>query len=96
MLILCALPAAYEVMQQMILANGSDCKTLKSADMRSRLLSEELDQGTTTSVNAIRTGKETGKDTNCNHCGGSNHWEKECRCKQHGLSREEAQRKGIR
>ena len=38
-LILCALPATYEIVQQMILANVSDYKTLKSANMRSRLLS---------------------------------------------------------
>ena len=93
MLILRALLATYEIMQQMILANVSGYKTLKSADMRSCLLSEELRQGTTTSVNAFRTGKKTGKDTNCNHCGGSNHWEKECCHKQCGLSREEVQSK---
>ena len=63
MLILHALPAAYEIVQQTILANVNDYKTLKSVDMRSHLLSEELCQGMTTSVNAIRTGKKTGKDT---------------------------------
>ena len=91
--ILHALPATYEIVQQMILANVSNYKTLKFADMRSCLLSEELHQGTTASVNAIRTGKKMGKDMNCNHCGGSNHWEKGCFCKQREHSREEVQSK---
>ena len=53
MLILRALPSTYEVVQQTILANVKDYKTLTSDDIRSRLLSEELRQGTTVGVNAI-------------------------------------------
>ena len=58
MLILCTLPSAYEVVQQTILANVRDYKTLTSADIRAQLLSEELPQGTAIGVNAIRTGKK--------------------------------------
>ena len=58
MLILRALPSTYEVVQQTILANVKDYKTLTSDDIRSRLLSEELRQGTTVGVNAI-TWKES-------------------------------------
>ena len=58
MLVLCALPSNYEVVQQTILTNVRDYKTLTSADMRSQFFSKELHQGTTTGVNAIRPGKK--------------------------------------
>ena len=41
MLILCAIPTTYEVVQQTILVNVKDYKTLTSSDIRSQLLSEE-------------------------------------------------------
>ena len=91
MLVLRALPSNYEVVQQTILANVRDYKTLTSANMRSRLLSEELRQGTTTGVNAIRPGKKAASTDSCNWCGGTGHWERDCKRKQRGLSREEAQ-----
>lgn len=85
-LILRALPPSYEVMQQAILANVSDYKKLTSADMRARIISEELRQ-TTTAVNAIRPGR---KSATCSWCGGGGHMERECRKKLRGLSKEEA------
>ena len=88
MLILWALPSTYEVVQQTILANVKDYKTLTSDDMQSRLLSKELCQGTTIGVNAIQ---KTASTNTCNWCRGTRHWERDCRRKQQGLSREEAQ-----
>ena len=82
MLILRALPSTYEVVQQTILANVKDYKTLTSHDIRSRLLSEELRQGTTVGVNAIRPGKRAVSTDSCNWCGGTGHWERDCRRKQ--------------
>ena len=80
MLILRALPPAYEITQQKILANIRDCKTLTSNNMRSCILAEELQQ-TTATVNAIQPKKNSG----CNWCGGAGHWERDCRRKLRGL-----------
>jgi gag-polypeptide of LTR copia-type len=89
MLLLHALPSTYEIVQQTILASVSDYKAITSANMRSRILSEELRQGTTTAINAIRSGKKA--SNTCNFCGAPGHWERECRRKKRGLSKEEAQ-----
>ena len=89
MLLLHALPSTYEIVQQTILASVSDYKTITSANMRSRILSEELRQGTTAAISAIRTGKKA--SNTCNFCGAPGHWERECRRKKRGLSKEEAQ-----
>ena len=70
----------------------NDYKKLTSADMRARIISEELRQ-TTTAVNAIRPVK---KSATCSWCGGGGHLERECRKKLCGLSKEEAHSKRKR
>ena len=73
MLILHALTSTYKVIQQTLLANIQDYKTLTSADMRSHLISEELHQGKSATINVIRPTKKAADS--CNWCGGSGHWE---------------------
>ena len=91
MLILCTLPSNYEIVQQTILANVSDYKTLTSIGMRSRILSEELRQGTNGNINAIKAAGKYGNKNTCNFCGGPGHWENDCHRKLQGLSKQEAQ-----
>ena len=50
MLVLCALPSTYKVVQQTILANIQDYKPLTSTNMGSRLLSEELRHSTVVGI----------------------------------------------
>ena len=87
MLILKALPSTYEVTQQTILANVKNYKELTSANIRAQILAEELHQ-TSATINAIRPGRKTNA---CNWCGGSGHWERDCRQRIRGLFKEEAQ-----
>ena len=86
--VLQALPTTYEIVQQTILATITDFTKIDWANTRSRILSEELRQGSQSSVNAIRPGR---RSNSCNWCGGGGHWERDCRKKQRGLSKEEAQ-----
>jgi Pol polyprotein, beta-barrel domain len=88
--ILQALPASYEIVQQTILATITDLSKIDWVTTQNCILSEELRQGSQPNVNTIRTKSNNGKDK-CNYCGGTEHWEKDCRRKTHGLSREEAQ-----
>ena len=86
--ILQALPMTYEIVQQAILATITNFVKIDWANTHSRILSEELWQGSQSSINAIRSGR---KPNSCNWCGGGGHWERDCRKKQRGLSKEEAQ-----
>ncbi|HEV7738405.1 MAG TPA: hypothetical protein VGO47_13660 [Chlamydiales bacterium] len=51
-----ALPPSFEVTKQTILASFSKATDLSSIDVRQRILSEELRQGASSSISAIRTG----------------------------------------
>ena len=85
-----ALPTSYEVVQQTILASVTNFTNISWSDIRTRILSEELRQDANAGVSAIAAGGKKKKDT-CNYCSGAGHWEKDCRLKARGLSREEAQ-----
>ena len=91
--VLQALPTTYEIVQQTILATITDFSKIDWANTCSWILSEELQQGSQTSVNAIRSGR---KSNSCNWCGGAGHWESDCCKKLCGLSKEEAQSKRKR
>jgi gag-polypeptide of LTR copia-type/Zinc knuckle len=88
--VLQALPASYEIVQQTILATITDFSKIDWASTKNCILSKELQQGLQPNINAIRTKSNNCKDK-CNYCGGTGHWEKDCRRKERGLSREEAQ-----
>jgi transposase InsO family protein len=95
--LLMQLPDSYEVLKATTLST-STISTLTPADVRQRILSEELRQNSSTmSVNAIRTsGKGTQSATGvdkCNYCTGGGHWEKDCGFKQRGVAREEARKR---
>ena len=75
--VLQALPASYEVVQQTILATLSDFSKIDWGNTCSRILSEELHQGTSAGIAAIcARASGQGKDK-CNFCGGIGHWEKD-------------------
>ncbi|HEV7738391.1 MAG TPA: DDE-type integrase/transposase/recombinase, partial [Chlamydiales bacterium] len=85
-----ALPSSFEVTKQAILASVSKLSDLSPTDVRQRILSEELRQGSSVTVNAIRTvRKQMSGKGNCFWCEG-NHWEAECQRKARGLTREQA------
>ena len=93
----CSLPDSYEVVQQTLLATIDFPKatTATISNICSCILSEELRQGSTSGVSAIKCKPDANKGK-CNYCGGTGHWEKDCKRKECGLSREEAkaERKG--
>ena len=97
MIMLQSLPDSYKVVQQTLLATIDFPKatTATISNIRSRILSEELCQGSTSGVSAIKRKPDANKGK-CNYCGGTGHWEKDCKRKERGLSREEAkaERKG--
>ena len=86
--VLQALLMTYEIVQQTILATITDFTKIDWASICSCILSKELRQGSQASINAIRPGR---RSNSCNWCGGAGHWERDCRKKQRGLSKEEAQ-----
>lgn len=89
--ILQALPDSYEVVQQSILAGITDFATVKSDSIRTRILSEELRQGTSANVSAIRSGKsKASPESECHWCGGKGHFVADCRRKARGLSQSAA------
>ncbi|HEV7738393.1 MAG TPA: hypothetical protein VGO47_13595 [Chlamydiales bacterium] len=85
-----ALPPSFEVTKQTILASCSKASDLTSIDVRQRILSEELRQGTSSNVSAIHAGNRQfpGKGK-CFWCEG-NHWEADCQRKARGLTKEQA------
>jgi hypothetical protein len=76
-----ALPSTYDVAKQAIFTTIPKLTQITSADIRQRILSEELRQESSASANAIkvgakpRSGKGTGK---CFWCEGPNHVEADC------------------